>query len=71
MKQLKCGDVMKGCTQVFSGYTENEVLRKVAEHGMEAHHIQSPSKDLEKKVLAAIIDVPDAGPLPTFTTHQP
>jgi predicted small metal-binding protein len=61
MKQLRCGDVIAGCKHVVRGYTTNEILRKAGEHGLKDHHIPSFNIEMEKKVNAAIMDVPDEG----------
>ena len=37
MKTLHCGDLMKGCDFVATGATEDEVMKKAAEHAKSAH----------------------------------
>jgi predicted small metal-binding protein len=61
MKQLNCGDLISGCDHVVRGYTDNEVLRKAAEHGLKDHNIQAFTKDFEVKAARAISDIPDEG----------
>jgi predicted small metal-binding protein len=39
-KKLHCGDIMKGCSEVIRGETEEEVLRKGAQHAREAHGVE-------------------------------
>jgi predicted small metal-binding protein len=53
-KELRCGDVMPGWTYVASGATEEEVLRKTAQHAKEKHNVKQLTPDLVVKVKAAI-----------------
>lgn len=56
MKALHCGDLMKGCDFVARGATEDEVMRKAAEHAKTAHGINNITPELAGKVKAAIKD---------------
>lgn len=53
-KELRCGDVMPGCTFVASGETEEEVLKKTAQHAKDKHNVRQLTPDLVVKVRAAI-----------------
>jgi len=53
-KELRCGDVMPGCTFVASGATEEEVLKKAAQHAKEKHNVKELTPDLVAKVKAAM-----------------
>jgi len=53
-KELRCGDVMPGCTFVASGATEEEVLQKTAQHAKDKHNVRQLTPDLVVKVRAAI-----------------
>jgi predicted small metal-binding protein len=53
-KELRCGDVMPGCTFVANGATEEEVLRKAAQHAKDKHNVTQLTPDLVVKVKAAI-----------------
>jgi predicted small metal-binding protein len=53
-KELRCGDVMPGCTFVASGTTEEEVLKKAAQHAKDKHNVKELTTDLVMKVKAAI-----------------
>ena len=53
-KELRCGDVMPGCTFVASGATEEEVLKKAAQHARDKHNVKELTADLVGKVKAAI-----------------
>ena len=55
-KQLKCGDLMPGCSFVAKGATVDEVLAKAAEHAKTAHGIQQVTPELAAKVKGAIKD---------------
>jgi predicted small metal-binding protein len=45
-KELRCGDVMPGCTFVASGATEEEVLQKTAQHAKDKHNVKQLTPDL-------------------------
>lgn len=53
-KELRCGDVMPGCAFVADGATEEEVLKKAAQHAKDKHNVQELTADLVVKVKAAI-----------------
>ncbi len=53
-KEMRCADLMPGCTFVVTGATEDEVVRKAAQHAKERHNIKEITPDLAKKVKAAI-----------------
>jgi predicted small metal-binding protein len=38
-KILKCGDVVPGCKAELRGTSEQEVLKKAAEHAKAAHNV--------------------------------
>ena len=45
MKTLKCKDVGVDCDFVASGKSEEEVLKKAAEHAKKEHNIKKVTKD--------------------------
>jgi predicted small metal-binding protein len=53
-KELHCGEVMKGCPTVMRGETEEEVLKKAAEHAREAHGVQKMDERTIQAVKARI-----------------
>ncbi len=53
-KQLRCGDLMPGCSKIIEGRDEQEVIAKATDHARDDHHIQQMTPDLEKKVRGAI-----------------
>lgn len=53
-KQLRCGDLMPGCTTVIEGKDEAEVLMKAAEHAKDDHNITTISPELAGKISQAI-----------------
>lgn len=55
-KQMKCGDLMPGCSFVARGATVEEVLKAAAEHAKTAHGIQQVTPELAAKVKSAIKD---------------
>lgn len=58
MKELRCGDIVTGCSHKMQGETEDEVLAKAAEHAKQAHGVQTVSPELAAKVRANIHDMP-------------
>ncbi len=56
MKQLRCGDLMPGCSAVIEGKDEAEVMSKGVEHAKSAHGISTIPPDMAQKVKSAIKD---------------
>jgi len=54
MKVLHCGDLTKGCDFVATGATENEVMKKAAEHAKTAHSMHHLSPEMALKLRATI-----------------
>ena len=54
MKALHCGDLMKGCGFVATGATEDEVMKKTAEHAKTAHSMHHLSPEMALKLRATI-----------------
>ena len=48
--QLRCGDLMQGCTEEMQGETEDEVMGKAAAHARDAHGIL----ELDEATLNAV-----------------
>ena len=55
-KVMKCGDVVPGCNVELRGSSEDEVLKKAAEHAKTAHNMQNIPPDVLSKVKGAIHD---------------
>jgi predicted small metal-binding protein len=53
-KELRCGEIMEGCPTVIRGETEEEVLKKGAQHARETHGIDSLDDDTIRKVKSKI-----------------
>jgi predicted small metal-binding protein len=53
-KQLACGDVVPGCAFKTEAATEDELIKKVAEHAAQHHGVQQVTPELAAKVKAAI-----------------
>ena len=53
-KVLKCNDVVPGCAAEVRGDTEDELMRKVAEHAREVHGLATIDGETAKKVKDAI-----------------
>jgi predicted small metal-binding protein len=55
-KVLRCRDVGVDCDFEARAGTEEEVLKKAAEHAQTAHNMKETPKEVVKKVRAAIRD---------------
>jgi predicted small metal-binding protein len=56
-KEMRCAEIMPGCNFVATGATDDEVMRKAAQHAKEKHSIKEITPDLARKVRAAIHDL--------------
>ncbi len=56
-KLLRCSDVGFDCGYEIRADTEEELMKKVAEHAAEVHDIKEVSEEVAAKVKAAIRDV--------------
>jgi len=55
-KVLRCRDVGMDCDFVARAETEEEILKKAAEHAETAHNMKEISEEVVAKVRAAIRD---------------
>jgi predicted small metal-binding protein len=55
-KVLRCSDVGFDCEGVIRAETEEEVLKKAAEHAKSEHNLEEISDEVLEKVRAAIQD---------------
>ena len=55
-KVLRCRDVGMDCDFVARAETEEEILKKAAEHADEVHNLQEIPEEVLEKVRAAIRD---------------
>ena len=53
-KHIACGNVVPGCSFTATADTEEELIRKVAEHAAHAHGVTEVTAELAAKVKAAI-----------------
>lgn len=53
-KRISCGDVVPGCGFQAEAASEQELLRKVAEHAGQAHGLKEVSPEVLEKVKSAI-----------------
>ena len=53
-KELRCGDVIPGCTTVIEGKDDKEVMKKATEHAKSAHKMTMVPPDVASKVQQAI-----------------
>lgn len=57
VKMLRCQDVGVDCDAVIRAETEEELMRKVAEHAKTVHGVTEIPADLVAKIKAAIREV--------------
>ncbi len=55
-KVLRCRDVGFDCDGVIRAETEEEILKKAAEHAQTVHNLKEISEEVVEKVRAAIRD---------------
>ena len=55
-KVLRCSDVGFECEGVIRAETEEEVLKKAAEHAKSEHNLEEISDEVVEKIRAAIQD---------------
>ena len=53
-KELRCGDLMPGCSAVVEGKDEAEVMAKATEHAKKEHGLSTIPPDVAAKAKAAI-----------------
>lgn len=53
MKRFRCGDVVPGCTQSFTG-TEDDILAQVAQHAQADHGLVEIPEGLVAQVRSAM-----------------
>ncbi len=56
MKSLACRDVGMNCDWKTQGKTEDEVMKKAADHARNVHKMNQIPPDMERKVRGAIRD---------------
>ena len=57
MKEIRCRDSGADCDFVAQAETEEELLRKAAEHGRKDHQMESIPDELKTKMRSMIRDV--------------
>ena len=54
MKKLTCRDIGVDCDIVFTGETDEEIMKKATEHASSAHNLPSIPPHIEEKCRKAI-----------------
>ena len=60
-KRLPCGEIVPGCDFIASAPTDEELLKKVAEHAAHDHGVTDITPELMARVKAAIKTDAEAG----------
>jgi predicted small metal-binding protein len=53
-KELRCGDVIPGCSTIIEGKDDSEVMKKATEHAKAVHHMVTIPPDVANRVQKAI-----------------
>ena len=53
-KEIACNDVVPGCKFTAKAETEEELMKKVADHAAHEHGVKDVTPELASKVKAAI-----------------
>lgn len=53
-QHIACNDIVRGCAFEASAETEEELMKKVAEHAAEKHGVEEVTPELAAQVKAAI-----------------
>jgi predicted small metal-binding protein len=53
-QHIACNDIVHGCAFEASAETEEELMKKVAEHAAEQHGVEEVTPELAAQVKAAI-----------------
>lgn len=53
-KQLACGDVVPGCAFTAEAGSEDELMKKAADHAAKQHGVKDVTPELAAKLKAAI-----------------
>lgn len=57
MKQFSCGDVVSGCTKVFTARDDTQILTQVGEHARADHGLVAIPDELVAQVRSKIFAV--------------
>ena len=56
VRELRCADLMPGCSFVAQGKDDSEVMKKTAEHAKSVHKMVAIAMNVEKKARESIRD---------------
>jgi len=56
VRELRCADLLPGCSFVAQGKDDSDVMKQAAAHAKSVHKMVAISMDVEKKARAAIRD---------------
>jgi len=59
-KILECGAIIPGCNFIARAATDEELLRKAADHARSVHGVDHMSEQLKAKIKAAIHEEAEA-----------
>jgi predicted small metal-binding protein len=56
-KEIRCADIVPGCTFTARAETQDELMQKVVEHAKAVHHLDPVPPEVAAKAQAAIREV--------------
>jgi predicted small metal-binding protein len=54
MKEFKCGTIVPGCSTVFEGESESEILDQIGDHARDAHGMNEVPPEVVDQIRANI-----------------
>jgi predicted small metal-binding protein len=56
MKEFKCGTIVPGCSTVFEGESESEILDQIGDHARDEHGMNEVPPEVVDQVRANITE---------------
>ena len=56
MKEFKCGTIVPGCSTVFEGESESDILNQIGAHARDEHGMNEVPPEVVDQVRANITD---------------
>jgi predicted small metal-binding protein len=60
MKEFKCGTIVPGCSTVFEGESESEILNQIGNHARDDHGMNEVPPEVVDQIRANITDRSEA-----------
>jgi predicted small metal-binding protein len=60
MKEFKCGTIVPGCSHVFEGESESEILGQIGDHARDEHGMNEVPPEVVDEIRANITERAEA-----------